>query len=150
LTATASITRAEYAAILVRALGIPESGKTSSFSDVGSSDWYYGAVSAAVQYGIIKGYDDGTFRPNANITRQEAMAMLQRAAKVAEYAGTTGTLTGFTDANQVAAWAEAAAQFNVGSGLIVGSDGADPPDRQHHPRRGGDRRPPASAEVRPG
>jgi hypothetical protein len=79
------ITRAEYAAILVRALGIPEGG-ASSFSDVGSSDWYCGAVSAAVQYGIIKGYADGTFRPNANITREEAMAMLQRAAKVAEYA----------------------------------------------------------------
>jgi hypothetical protein len=86
------ITRAEYAAILVRALGIPEGG-ASSFSDVGSSDWYCGAVSAAVQYGIIKGYADGTFRPNANITREEAMAMLQRAAKVAEFTGTTGTLT---------------------------------------------------------
>jgi hypothetical protein len=121
------ITRAEYAAILVRALGIPEGG-ASSFSDVGSSDWYCGAVSAAVQYGIIKGYADGTFRPNANITREEAMAMLQRAAKVAEFTGTTGTLTAFTDAGRVSAWARTAAAFSVGSGLIVGNGGLIRPE----------------------
>jgi uncharacterized repeat protein (TIGR02543 family) len=116
------ITRAEYAAILVRALGIPEGG-ANSFSDVGGSDWYCGAVSAAVRYGIIKGFADGTFRPNANITREEAMAMLQRAAKVAEFAGTTGTLTGFTDAGRVSAWARTSAAFSVGSGLIAGDGG---------------------------
>ena len=121
------ITRAEYAAILVRALGIPEGG-ASSFSDVGSSDWYCGAVSAAVKYGIIKGYADGTFHPNANITREEAMAMLQRAAKIAEFAGTTGTLTAFTDAGRVSAWARTAAAFSVGSGLIVGNGGLIRPE----------------------
>ena len=116
-----SVTRAEYAAILVRALGIPESG-TSSFTDVAGSDWYYGAVSAAAKYGVILGYGDGTFKPLANISRQEAMTMLQRAAGVAKYAGTSGALTAFTDADQVAAWARDAAAFNIGSGLIVGSD----------------------------
>ena len=100
---------------------------TSSFTDVNSGDWYYGSVGAAVQYGIVLGYEDNTFRPLNNITRQEAMAMMQRAAKVAAYTGQTGTLTNFTDASAVAAWAEAAAQFNVGSGLIVGSSGAIKP-----------------------
>ena len=117
-----SITRAEFAAILVRALGLPE-GKTSQFSDTAKSAWYYGSVSTATQYGIIKGYSDGSFKPGANITREEAMAMMQRAAKVAGYAGTTGTLTGFSDASSVGAWAKSAVAYNVGSGLIQGNAG---------------------------
>ena len=121
------ITRAEFAAILIRSLGLPADG-TSSFSDVSTDAWYYGSVGTAVQYGLIKGYEDGTFRPTANITRQEAMAMMERAAKVAEYTGKTGTLSSFKDASEVSDWATSAAAFNVGSGLIVGSDGAINPN----------------------
>ena len=54
--------------------------------------------------------------------------MLQRAAKVAEFAGTTGTLTGFTDAGRVSAWARTSAAFSVGSGLIVGNSGLIRPE----------------------
>jgi hypothetical protein len=119
----ASITRAEFAAIVVRALGLPESG-TSSFSDVASSAWCYGAVSAASEYGIVCGYTDGSFRPNANITRQEAMAMVARAAKVAELNGvTTADLSKFSDAATVGAWAREYVTYNVANGLIVGNNG---------------------------
>lgn len=118
----ANVTRAEFAAIIVRALGLPEEG-SSSFSDVSSTAWCAGAIGAATEYGIIYGYTDGAFRPNKNITRQEAMAMIQRAAKVAEFAGTTGDLTAFSDADTVGAWAKEAVAFNVGSGLILGTDG---------------------------
>jgi len=117
-----NVTRAEFAAILTRALGLP-SGGSSSFSDVSSSAWCYGSVGAAVKYGIIKGYKDGSFRPNANISREEAMVMLQRAAEVADYAGTSGSLDGFSDASQVGAWAKSAVEFSVGSGLIQGNGG---------------------------
>ena len=117
-----NVTRAEFAAILVRSLGLPAEG-TGSFSDVAVGDWFAGSVGAAVSYKLINGYEDGTFRPNNNITRQEAMAMIQRAAKVTELGGSTGSLSGFSDASSVAAWAKTAAQFNVGSGLIVGSNG---------------------------
>lgn len=87
-----NISRAEFAAILIRSLGLPNNG-------------------AAV------------FDPEASITRQEAMQMIYNAAKLAEYTGKSGALTSFQDAEGVAAWAQTAAQFNVGSGLIVGSDG---------------------------
>ena len=118
----ASITRAEFAAIIVRALGLPASGECS-FTDVKPSDWFSGTIGTAVQYGLVNGYEDGSFAPDASITRQEAMAIIQRAAKVAEFAGTSGAITGFADASGVEGWAQSAAQFNVGSGLIVGSDG---------------------------
>jgi|GEM_PF-1703156 len=118
----ASITRAEFAAVLVRALGLPASG-TGKFTDVASTDWYAGAVGTASSYGLVLGYEDGSFGPNKNITRQEAMAMMQRAAKVAEFSGKTSELTAFSDAASVSDWAVSAAQYNVGSGLIVGDNG---------------------------
>ncbi|BAL00210.1 putative surface layer protein [Oscillibacter valericigenes Sjm18-20] len=118
----ASITRAEFAAILVRALGLPADG-TSSFSDVSADAWYTGAVATAVQYGLTKGKDNNRFDPNANITRQEAMLMLQRAAALTEFTGTSGNLDSFADADSVGDWAEGAAKWSIGSGLIQGSDG---------------------------
>lgn len=119
----ASITRAEFAAIVIRALGLSADGKCS-FTDVKASDWYYGAIGTAAKYSLVNGYINGSFAPNAEITRQEAMAMVQRAAKVAEYTGTNTSLSLFKDSNAVSAWAKSAAEFNVGSGLIVGSNGA--------------------------
>ena len=117
-----AITRAEFAAILVRSLGLPANG-TSAFSDVSTSAWYSGAVATAAQYGLVTGKGDNRFIPDAYITRQEAMTMLQRAAKLTNYSGTAGSLEGFTDAGSVGTWAQDAAKWNVGSGLVVGSGG---------------------------
>lgn len=63
------------------------------------------------------------FDPNANITRQEAMAILQRAAALTEFTGASGDLDGFADANSVGSWAQDAAKWSVGSGLIQGAKG---------------------------
>ena len=117
-----SITRAEFASIIVRALGLPTDG-SAAYSDVSSSAWYSGAVGTAARYGIVNGYSNGTFRPNKKITRQEAMAMISRAAKVTGWAGSSGSLSGFSDAGTVGAWARSAVEWNVGSGIIVGTQG---------------------------
>lgn len=117
-----SITRAEFASILVHALGLPAEGK-SAFGDVSSSAWYSGAVATAAEYGVVTGKGDNKFAPSANITRQEAMTMLQRAAELADYSGSDGSLGKFTDAGSVSKWAQSAVKWNVGSGLIVGSGG---------------------------
>lgn len=118
----ANVTRAEFAAIIVRALGLPSDG-TENFTDVADTAWCAGAIGAAYEYGIVNGRTSTIFDPNACITRQEAMAMIQRAAEVAEFTGTTGSLAAFSDADSVGAWAKDAVAFNVGSGLIVGADG---------------------------
>ena len=118
-----AVTRAEFAAIVVRALGLPGNGNAGKFSDVGADAWCFGAVGTAAQYGIVNGYSNGTFRPNKKITRQEAMAMISRAAKVTGWAGSSGSLSGFSDAGTVGAWARSAVEWNVGSGIIVGTQG---------------------------
>ncbi|MEA4954375.1 MAG: S-layer homology domain-containing protein [Pseudoflavonifractor sp.] len=118
----ASITRAEFAVILVRALGLPADG-TSAFLDVPTDAWYSGAVATAVKYGLTEGKGDHQFDPDANITRQEAMLMLQRAAALTGFTGTNGNLDNFADTNNVGSWALYAAKWSVGSGLIQGTDG---------------------------
>lgn len=63
--AEAVVTRAEFAAMLNRALGIlPKQQASKSFKDVQSGAWYAVQVNAAVDAGLINGFTDGTFRPN--------------------------------------------------------------------------------------
>ncbi len=120
----AKITRAEFAAIIVRALGLPETGDASKFSDVASSAWYYGSVGKAAEYGIILGRGDGTFAPNEYITRQDAMLMIQRAAGISEYTDvTTGSTAKFTDLNTVSDYAKSGMYWNLSNGFIVGHNG---------------------------
>lgn len=117
-----SITRAEFAAIIVRALGLP-AVEGAVFSDVPANAWYCGAVNAAHSYGIVQGKGSDIFAPSASITRQEAMTMLQRAASLAGFTGQYGSLERFGDAGAVDDWALDAVRFNVGSGLIAGNNG---------------------------
>ena len=72
-----NITRAEAAALVTRLLGIESIGAATRpmFTDTPSA-WYNKAINAAVQRGIMKGYPDGRFRPNAPITRAEFTQMI--------------------------------------------------------------------------
>ncbi|QYR21257.1 S-layer homology domain-containing protein [Paenibacillus sp. sptzw28] len=131
----AVITRAEFAAIIVRALGLPENGKTVPYGDVKSSDWFVGAVSKAQEYGIIKGYEDGTFRPSKTITRVEALAMIARAMKLTGLdtnvsgVDAVSVLSSFVDGTAVDAWAKQAVAAAVKNGLVKGSEGGLLPKR---------------------
>lgn len=73
---TANVTRAEVSAMLVRALDLKAGN--SSFPDVTENDWYYSAVSAAKSAGIIDGFEDGTFRPDSNVTNEQLITILSR------------------------------------------------------------------------
>jgi uncharacterized repeat protein (TIGR02543 family) len=124
------ITRAEFAAIVVRALGLmsPGSGK-EAFIDVMKKSWYYDAVSIAYEYGIISGYGNGKFGPDDKITREQAMTMIARAMKI------TGSkveladgevdklLTSFTDTNSAAEYAKASIASCVKAGIVSGRSG---------------------------
>ena len=85
-----TITRAEVATIFFRLL-TDESreaywSKTNDFSDVSLQDWYNNAISTMVSAGIVNGYEDGTFKPNAEITRAEFAAIAARFDS-SEYSG---------------------------------------------------------------
>ena len=70
------ITRAEFAAIAAR-FDEHKAAKLASFTDI-YGHWAVSEISLAYENGWIKGYSDGTFRPNRNITRAEAMALINR------------------------------------------------------------------------
>lgn len=99
-----NITRAEFAALVVRSLGLTSVTGSTYFDDVDSSDWFDGVVGAAAKAGIVDGYEDGTFRPNAQITREELAAMVVRAY---EYAGGEVSLSSSEVKQVLSKWSDA-------------------------------------------
>lgn len=75
------MTRAEFCAAVVRALGLPRE-TTDQFSDVPADSWFAAYVGSAWQYGLVNGTGEGTFSPACTITRQEAAVMTARAAEL--------------------------------------------------------------------
>ncbi|OZQ61010.1 hypothetical protein CA600_26510 [Paenibacillus sp. VTT E-133280] len=122
-----AITRAEFTAMMVRALGIVNYDKRSvSFSDVPADVWYEREMEVAIERGLIAGYPDETFRPNNSITRQEAMTIVSRAMKITELVSSRSEeqflqlLQSFTDSGSIAKWAEKDVKMNLSAGIIVG------------------------------
>lgn len=76
-----TLTRAEFAALIVRALGLTPAACTQ-FSDVPAGRWYSGYIGAAYTYGIVDGTSPTTYEPEGRITRQEAAKMVASAAKL--------------------------------------------------------------------
>ena len=73
----ASITRAEFVAIATRFFDYSACYE-GGFTDVSYGDWYADCVQASADMGLVNGYEDGSFRPNASITRAEACAIVNR------------------------------------------------------------------------
>ena len=72
-----TITRAEFTVIAMRFANV-SADVTNPFTDIATNDWYYTAVTSAVSYGWITGYSDGSFRPQATITRAEVVTIVNR------------------------------------------------------------------------
>ena len=104
----ATMTRAEFAAIVVNALGLE---KVDTFTDVDTNKWYAGFVGTAYRYGIVKGTAATTFNPNGTITKQEAATMVVNAAKLCgmdtemTLAEAQNILSQFPDYVQSSGWA---------------------------------------------
>ncbi|WP_041274695.1 S-layer homology domain-containing protein [Desulforamulus reducens] len=78
---TAGLTRAEAAALLVRAAKINAGAAPSTFADVNSGHWAAPSIEAAASAGLLSGYPDGTFRPNQVLTRAEGVTLFLRLSK---------------------------------------------------------------------
>jgi methionine-rich copper-binding protein CopC len=120
------ITRAEFAAIIVRGLGLRLENGESVFTDVKQTDWYSSAVQTAYEYGLIAGYEDGSFRPNDKITREQAMLIVSKAMKITGLSGKKAeqsanhVLEAFADANNVSNWSLNGVADSVSAGIISG------------------------------
>jgi len=133
----ANISRAEFAAIVVRALGLHSAANGGrDFSDVKSTDWYAPHVQIAASYRLMEGYADGTFRANAPITREEVMAIIARAMALAGMDSSISSerqeqlIAAFADGGSVSLWARQSAALNIHHGIFQGNGGGLNP---HHP-----------------
>lgn len=118
-----TMTRAQFAAIVVRALGLPQK-PTDNFTDVPSDAWCAACVGAAYTYGIVNGTTATTFNPNGTITRQEAAVMVARAAKLCgmdtsmDSAAVRDTLAQFGDYVTTGEWARESLAFCYSQGIL--------------------------------
>ncbi|HZG75125.1 MAG TPA: S-layer homology domain-containing protein, partial [Paenibacillus sp.] len=99
------VTRAEFASMLTRALGLTPNAQAAGFTDVTDGAWYEGAVGAAVAYGLVTGFEDGTFRPNDRVTREQMAVMLERALTFAGGTASAAAGDAFADQADIGAWA---------------------------------------------
>ncbi|WP_245954724.1 S-layer homology domain-containing protein [Paenibacillus flagellatus] len=124
--ANRSITRAEFAALAVRSLGLNPDASAAKFSDVNGNDWFAGAVGAAAKAGIVSGYDDGTFHPRTLLTREELATMIVRAFEFADGrfaiadSSIDQTLAKWTDGDKVS-WGKREVALALLTGLMNGT-----------------------------
>ncbi len=119
-----SLTRAEFTALLTRALGLRTDANVT-FSDVKATDWYAADVAAASKAGLILGIGNGKFAPTQKVTRQELVVILDRALKLTgtELKSANPSFTTYTDSAKVAAYAKDSLQSLSAAGIISSDQG---------------------------
>jgi len=116
----ANVTRAEFAAFVVRALGLQATGDVS-FTDVNNKAWYASIVTAAKESGIIKGRSETIFAPNDRISREEMASIMVRAYEFKSgFKATAGQQDPLADTTEVSAWAKDDVLAAVKLGIISG------------------------------
>ena len=113
-----NMSRAEAAAIFARLIS-EEKGETisgkSSFVDVSSKEWYSSYIGYLEKYNVINGYNDGTFKPDASVTRAEFVAMTVRYYDLFNDVNRTGNSVKYTDvASSYWAYSDIAFAKNIG------------------------------------
>ncbi|GAB2671580.1 S-layer homology domain-containing protein [Paenibacillus thermoaerophilus] len=121
-----AVTRAELAVMLVRSLGMDAAiASGREFADVAADDWFAGEVRLAAELGLADGFEDGTYRPDRAITREQMAALLVRAMRMlgagggSEAAGRRD-LSAYADRHEVSAWAQAEVEAALRLGLMTG------------------------------
>ena len=113
-----SVTRAEFAVMLMNVLKPQGPGVELTFTDAETiGAWAQTAIAQAVQAGLITGYEDGEFRPNAEITRAEMAVIL---AKALGESTEVKLATSFADDKDIPAWAKGSVDFVKQAGMVQG------------------------------
>ncbi len=110
------ITRAEFMQMINKAFDLTKEADID-FKDVPSSAWYYKTVKQAKAAGYIGGYPDGTMKPDAPITRQEAAVIVKKVAGIADNSDLS---MGFIDASTISDYSKNAVKAVYTSGVITG------------------------------
>ncbi|HNG77016.1 MAG TPA: S-layer homology domain-containing protein, partial [Candidatus Obscuribacter sp.] len=97
------ITRAQFAAIAMKALNVPAASGPATFKDVAPTYWANKAIAAVSQAGLVTGFPDGSFKPEDKITRAQALVILAKALPTG--LADTSILNSYQDGSSVPAWA---------------------------------------------
>lgn len=122
------VTRAEYPTILLRVAGFMNKEANGAFSDVAADSWYNRSVAIASEMGIVNGYQNGTYVPNASLSRVEGMTMVGRLLETLDLtneitdAEIEVILRSFDDGATVPAWARKATALTIKHGIILGEN----------------------------
>lgn len=114
----AEITRAQFAAIAVKAFDLPTSNSARNFRDVPANYWGAPAISAVSNSGLVTGFPDGSFRPEEKITRAQALVILSKALGNNTNANPDG-LNAYGDRQAVPEWAMDSVARAANAGIIV-------------------------------
>lgn len=115
------LSRAMVAQILYNLEGRPAVEGTRNFTDVQEGVWWTPAIAWAKENGIVNGYEDNTFQPQKNVTRQEFAKMMYNYAAYKGYDLTAdGDLTEYADGGSVSGWAMESMAWANGNQLING------------------------------
>ena len=116
-----SITREEWAKVVLSAFAIDTGDGECDFEDVDKSEWYYSFVAKAYMLGIVNGYDENRFGTGQTLTREDAVVMMYRMTRLARdiRAIQPADLT-FTDAADISDYALEAVRMFVSAGVING------------------------------
>lgn len=121
-----TLSRATVVTVLYRMAGSPDVASDASFSDVAAGLWYSDAIAWAAEKAIAKGYEDGSFWPDTNVSRQDTAVFLYRYADMMGFASTAAdTLSDFADEKDVAPYAKEAMLWAVSNGIIQGTTFSD-------------------------
>ncbi len=111
-----AITRAEFVRLINQTMGF-SGGDSADFTDVNSGDWFFKDVSSAMEKGYCSGFPDGTFRPNASVTRAQAAVFVANAAGLS---ANQAAAEKFTDASAFPDWSKGAVGAVAEAGLMSG------------------------------
>ena len=122
------ITRAEFAVMITRALGITEKEGSKIFSDV-QNEWFAEDINTAYESGLINGRNDGKFYPNEKIMRRDMAVMINNALKFADketkIPDIKQELSIFNDKRIIADYAKESTAICVNAGIIMGRETKD-------------------------
>ena len=123
---SSAVTRGMLVTILYRLENEPRCFGGVTFPDVAPGAYYEKAVIWASQNGIVSGYTDGTFRPDAPVTREQLASILYRYTRYRGLdvsAGETADLSGYADVRAISDYALPAMRWACGVGILQGSNG---------------------------
>ena len=113
-----TITRAEFITLVNNVFGYKDKAELS-FTDIKSSDWYFAEIAKAIEAGYVKGYSDGTVKPNNEISRQEVAMVISNIMRL-EMAENSAEISKLKDNKDIQAWSKGAIGAVLEKGYMKG------------------------------